>query len=260
MATKISWTDETWNPIVGCCKVSSGCENCYAEKLAARIAAGMGSASMRLTYQKVSKDGRWTGVVAFERDRLHQPQRWKKPRRIFVSSMGDLFHERVPFRWVDDVYNVARECPQHTFQWLTKRPSRMVDYANEKGRGTWLPNIWVGVTAENQKCADERIPKLLEIPAAVRFVSVEPMLDWVPITKYLKTGGISWVILGAESGPKRRPIPKDAVYNLVCNCKAYDVCVFVKQLHYKGKVIKPGDPNWPDWAVQQWPNTLMKGI
>lgn len=212
--TKIEWTDKTWNPIVGCSKVSAGCANCYAERMANRLAC-MG----QMSYNKVVLQGRpeWTGKTAFVESALEQPLHWKKPQLVFVCSMGDLFHESVPFEWIDKVFAVMALCRQHTFQVLTKRPERMKEYICEMSEnGKWdacsvdpetldwsmtqsgthefanyirrpfpLPNVWIGVTAENQEQADKRIPILLQIPAAKRFVSVEPMLSAVDLTGWV---------------------------------------------------------------------------
>lgn len=222
--TKIEWTEKTWNPVVGCSVISPGCTNCYAMKMARRLEL-MGNAREAATggdpgplehYRGTTRDSRggavWTGKVALAPDNiLTQPLRWKKPRTVFVNSMGDLFHEDVPYEWIDRVFAVMALCPQHTFQVLTKRADRMRDYAsrtNDQWHGNsdlfavrfnaamdwnrywiddiddmpWpLPNVWLGVSAENQEQANARIPDLLTTPAAVRFVSVEPMLGPVDL-------------------------------------------------------------------------------
>jgi protein gp37 len=302
--TKIEWTELTWNPIVGCSKVSAGCQNCYAEKMAGRL-ANMG----KVQYQQVvnKKTGRrqgylsrWNGKVAFYENAIEKPLHWKKPRMIFVCSMGDLFHKSVPFEWIDRVMAVIALCPQHTFQVLTKQEERMKEYFDTrkpnmdcgnvsvvrkylckfelKGHSVvhLLPNLWLGVTAENQEMADKRIPVLLETPAAKRFVSYEPALGPVYLKSYLREFyigltqeekqhalenahcglhriiGVDWVIVGAESGSNRRPCKHEWIDSVVEQCKAADVLVFVKQAHLNGKLIKPKDPNWP----KRWPQEM----
>ena len=201
--TGISWTDATWNPIVGCSVVSPGCTNCYAMRDAARIvrcSEGAGRASHYEGTIEPSKAGPvWTGKVALAPDHIvAKPLSWRRPRRIFVNSMGDLFHESVPDEWIDRVFAIMALAPQHQFQILTKRARRMREYlsgdalrrvaraANRirtvDGLIGWpLPNVWLGVTAEDQTRANERVPDLLETPAAVRFVSCEPMLGPVDL-------------------------------------------------------------------------------
>ena len=194
--TGISWTDATWNPIRGCSKVSAGCKNCYAEKVAARF-SGPGQ-----PYEGTVRDGRWNGQIRFVPEKLIEPLRWKRPRRIFVNSMSDLFHDGVPFEFIAAVFGVMAACPQHTFQVLTKRPERAVEFfawaqgnnhshpettclhysraytaAPANGVYRWpLPNVHIGVSVEDQETADARIPFLLQCPASVRFVSYEPAL------------------------------------------------------------------------------------
>lgn len=197
--SKIEWTDATWNPIVGCSVKSPGCANCYAMPMAARIER-MGTAPHYAGTTTASKAGPvYNGHVARAPESiLTKPLHWRKPRKIFVNSMGDLFHENVPDDWIARVFAVMALAPQHTFQVLTKRADRMRDYAELAHRcgehwlaglpdapaATWpLPNVWLGVSAEDQRRADERIPHLLATPAAVRFVSLEPLLGPVDLRK-----------------------------------------------------------------------------
>lgn len=239
----VEWIDATWNPVTGCSPVSEGCENCYAKRHAERFRGRFG----------YSEDEPFR--VTVHGDRLDQPLRWKKPRRILVCDMGDLFHEDVPEDTLDSVFDTMALACQHTFLVLTKRPQRMREYlstiTNRLGYGAFyllkgklLHNVWIGVTAENQRTADERIPILMSIPAAVRFVSVEPMLGpvnlrsidmrctrtsygetwskldglsgrkffqdhkgpWVSAGPTSSTSRIDWVICGGESGPGARPM------------------------------------------------------
>jgi protein gp37 len=203
--------------------------------------------------------------VTLHLDRLDEPLRWKKPRQIFVSSMGDLFHESVPFGFVEEVWR-RFTIKRHSFLVLTKRPQRMLDFYRYWRDGPdfefWADNLWLGVTAENQNRAGERIPILLNIPAAVRFVSVEPMLEpvdierWLPISQSYRRWRehrgdrdrwIDWFIIGCESGPNRRPMKLEWVVDLVRQCKATGVPVFVKQIEVNGRVSH--DP-------QEWPEEL----
>jgi len=225
MPTKIEWATETWNPITGCTPISEGCKNCYAKRMAQRLAGRFGYPA----------DDPFR--VTLHPDKLDQPLRWKKPRRVFVCSMGDLFHEDVLEEWIDQVYEVIANTPQHTFQILTKRPERMARYIRIMSAA--LPNVWLGVTAENQEQADKRIPVLLQIPAAVRFVSVEPMLEAVVIGDLLGDAyssmhggfapGIDWVICGAETGSGARPMDLDWARDLRDQCVSAEVPFFFKR-------------------------------
>lgn len=276
--SKIEWTDATWNPVTGCTKVSEGCRNCYAQAFAERFRGTPGH------YFENGFD------ITLRPEKLDQPIRWTRPRRIFVNSMSDLFHEQVPDDFIDKVFAVIALSPQHTFQILTKRPKRMMEYLNTPNRdeiigweahklyesiggnykyvsslvtrsGTisnvslqehpnaWpLPNVWLGVSVENQRAADERIPLLLQTPAAVRFLSCEPLLGPVLLTGVGKkcygcVAGVphrcrnilvDWVIVGGESGPGARPMHPDWVRSIRDQCVAAEVPFFFKQ--------------WGEWA------------
>lgn len=249
--TKIPWTDQTWNPIVGCSKISDGCKNCYAETMAARLSVMIGrigtggQTDAWSAYSSVVTDRRWNGSTALIASALSKPLLRKKPARFFVGSMGDLFHPSVPSEWIDQVMAVVSLCSRHIFQLLTKRPERMREYFERYYAGTPpLPNIWLGVTAENQAMADERIPALLQIPASKRYISVEPMLGPIEVPDDVLRN-LDWVIIGAESGPNRRQCSLEWVSRLgiLCNCAA--VPWFVKQIHdINGKLVK-SPANWP---------------
>lgn len=265
--SKIEWTEKTWNPVTGCSKVSQGCKRCYAERL----------------FPKVYPGRAFTDVQCHE-DRLEAPLHWKKPAMIFVNSMSDLFHEDVPFEFIDRVFAVMALTPRHTYQVLTKRPERMLEYLTSGRLKSdarvriyclatlkdpslnffWpLPNVWLGVSVEDQKSADERIPILQETPAVVRWVSYEPALGPVDFEKIKPNGwwvkcpmcdgsmsvrvpgggascprcfnhqgwipGIDWIVCGGESGPGARPMHPDWARSVRDQCVANDVPFFFKQ-------------------------------
>lgn len=275
--THIEWTDATWNPITGCSVVSKGCTNCYAMQLAG---TRLKHHESRKGLTGMTKAGPvWNGQVRFNYQWLDQPMRWKKPRMIFVCAHGDLFHENVPHQWIDRVFAVMALCPQHTFQVLSKRPERMREYLqkwyvrdsiidraammsrNGDSEFSWLKqqpwpltNVWLGVSVEDQATANERIPLLLDTPAAVRWISAEPLLGPIDLNDlevepfltasafgghhddcfYEFDNGIDWVVVGGESGPKARPMHPDWVRDLRDQCKAASVPFFFKQ--------------WGEWA------------
>ncbi len=289
--THIEWTEATWNPITGCSLASPGCTNCYAMQLAGtRLAHHESRAGLT---RQVNGNHVWTGEVRFNQQWLDQPLRWTKPRMIFVCAHGDLFHESVPDAWIDRIFAVMALCPQHTFQVLTKRSARMRDYFRENtgwrariaellnelkpsplwngnvyqgwqnlhGRPDGLSNVWLGVSVEDQQRADERIPDLLATPAAVRWISAEPLLGPVnlrrlritpvdhtivdalegyTIVRAFERGQdlrkIDWVVVGGESGAKARPMHPDWARSLRDQCAAAGVPFFFKQ--------------WGEW----WPN------
>lgn len=321
--TGISWTDATWNPIRGCSRVSEGCRNCYAENVAARFSRpgqpyeGLAVNRLVQSMHGLKTEPRWTGEVRFVPEQLDQPLRWKRPRRIFVNSMSDLFHEKLTDEQIDQVFAVMALAPQHTFQVLTKRPDRMGDYITNhvasKRSDVWvwngpvtedgknganmrfpLPNVWLGVSVENQQTADERIPLLLQTPAAVRFVSAEPLLGPVNFDRigtwrseplsaldeqvgYVERPRLDWVIVGGESGPGARLCDVAWIHSIVEQCRDAGVACFVKQLGAKPllgatdsleRIVRDGNPHlrsrkgddpaeWPqDLRVQRSPHTV----
>lgn len=292
--TKIEWTDRTWNPVTGCTKVSPGCDHCYAEGIARRFAGGPAFPNgFDVTL-------RWPQVT--------DPMRWRKPARVFVNSMSDLFHDDVPDDFIARVFAVMAATPQHTYQVLTKRHGRMRsllssgrfaddvqeevfssldlndDAIDQVQRREWPSgNVWLGVSVEDQKRADLRIPALLDTPAAVRFLSCEPLLgpvdlhwcdgvdaiaqDWYGTPGGAGTGAphplVDWVIIGGESGPGARPMGLDWAGRIVQNCADAGVPVFVKQLgtmwdREHGRRGKGGDmAAWPeDLRVREFPQTV----
>lgn len=268
----IAWCTKTWNPIRGCSEVSPGCKNCYARTMGARFAGpGMPYEGLiELRRKPGSKRyAEWTGKVRFVRERLADPLRWKKPERIFVNSMSDLFHKALPFERIADVFDVMRQASQHTFLVLTKRPERakaFFDWVGNPNMVVWhrwpLPNVQIGVSVEDQKTAEQRIPWLFEVPAAVRWVSLEPQLGDVDFTALdvLRQGPVEkmhphdpivrvnaltghvrgpdemleakldWIVVGGESGPGARPFDIAWARSTVEQCRAANVPVFVKQL------------------------------
>jgi protein gp37 len=240
--TSIEWTNATWNPVTGCTKVSAGCKHCYAERVFPRV---------------YGKERKFTDVVCHE-DRLQQPLHWKKPRRIFVNSMSDLFHEDVPNDFLNRLFsNVMEMAERHTFQILTKRAGRMKEYLSWRWGEGRIPmrNIWIGVSVEDQKTADERIPLLLQTPAAVRFISYEPALAPINLAAVPAPGcyldgfpdGLHWVIAGSESGPQARDYDTEWFANVARQCEQANVPFFMKQLTMKGRTI----------PFEQWPGYLQ---
>ena len=232
--TKIEWADKTWNPVTGCTPISEGCENCYAARAAHRLAHIEGSGYGNGVD---SPNPRGAFDVELRRERFCQPMSWRKPRRVFVCSMGDLFHPDVEFEWIRDIWQAASFAPQHTYMILTKRPARMLKFTKWlKVHGArWLDSMWLGVTVENQTRADERIPILLQTPAAVRFVSVEPMLGPVDFRKVPGFNRVGldlsrwWVICGGETGPGARPMRPEWAMSLQDQCQVAGVPFFFKQ-------------------------------
>ena len=303
MATHISWADEVWNPSIGCTRVSDGCDHCYAfalhdQRHIAWKRGRMPDAPAQY-HQPFSK-------VQLLPDRLDAPLHWRKPRRVFVNSMSDLFHEQVSDAFIDRVFAVMALTPQHTYQVLTKRPARMQAYLldeeihrlgsnrvsdaafsfplwpdiSETGflqTGNWpLPNVWLGVSVENQRWAS-RIVDLLATPAAKHFVSLEPLLSGIDLAPWLwvdcpsecvswshqlagrraRRGELDWVIVGGESGAQRRPMKLEWLTDIVAQCKAAGVPVFVKQ----SSALRPGQQGAiPDnvWALKQFPDQVVR--
>ncbi len=206
----IEWTEATWNPVTGCSKISPGCKHCYSERMAKRLQA-MGQERYRNAFR-----------VTLQEDLVDLPLRWKKPRVIFVNSMSDLFHIDVPDDFIIRCFNTMQQATQHTFQVLTKRPERVVELA---GSLPWPSNVWMGTSIENHEYT-WRSQELARVPAAIRFLSVEPLLGPIP---RLPLNRINWVIVGGESGPGARPMEEDWVLQIRDRCQRYDVPFFFKQ-------------------------------
>jgi len=246
-ATRIEWTEHTWNPIIGCRRRSPGCENCYAERMAARLAAMPGPVGA-LYRHVVNAHGRWTGRQIFLPEVMSKVTRSQKPRMIFAGSMSDWFVD-IRIVAVFACMNHIRWCSQHTFQLLTKRPA---DAAKFQGRfffDGFPPNLWLGTSVENN-ATYYRIERLREVNAAVRFVSFEPMLE--PIRVPVDLVGMDWVIIGCETGPGRRPMDLAWAEELAASAKQQGIPVFVKGLNIDGRVVKdPAHPQWPVWVVRR---------
>ncbi|QNN22647.1 phage Gp37/Gp68 family protein [Planctomycetales bacterium ZRK34] len=226
----IEWTDTTWNPVVGCTKVSAGCKHCYAERMAKRLSHVAeaaekrgGSAGRTHHYLKVINNrGRWNGKVGLVDEAVEDPYRWKSPRMVFVNSMSDLFHEDVPLDFIQRVFRSMNDNPQHTFQILTKRPHLAAQFASQLN---WTPNIWMGTSVENA-LVRHRIADLRKINAHIRFLSLEPLLGPLP---RLNLRGIHWAIVGGESGPGARPMDPTWVRQLRDRCRNNNIAFFFKQ-------------------------------
>ncbi len=223
--SRIEWTDATWNPTTGCNKVSAGCKNCYAERMAERLQNMDGSGRYRNGFTLTMHDDERTMSI---------PERWKKPKLIFVNSMSDLFHERVTDRFILDVFDVMSRCPQHIFQVLTKRPRRLSDFALQHGRHNFPTNLWLGTSIESSDVALERLDLLAEIghltDVAVRFVSFEPLLGPISLRHSLDVWGVNWAIVGGESGPRARPMLPDWARSVRATCRRTPTCLKVFEL------------------------------
>lgn len=258
-STKIEWCTTTWNPVTGCSKVSEGCRNCYAEALSLRF----GRSRKPWTHPFAAEN------IVLHPERLDQPYRWRDQRIVFVNSMSDLFHELVPFEFIDRVFDVMEATPRHAFQVLTKRPKQMLawfewrnqSHASASGRAYESPaNVWLGVSVEDMRAAHWRIPELMAVPSRVRFLSCEPLLGPLDLRIWLDPntarcrrcsdepadaacdcschtrGGVNWVIVGGESGPRHRPMDGDWAREVRDRCVAAGVPFFFKQwggLHSK---------------------------
>lgn len=208
--SKIEWTGSTWNPVTGCDRVSAGCKNCYAERMAKRLQA-MGVNKYRNGFD-----------VTLHPEVLEEPLKWKKPRMVFVNSMSDLFHKEIPFEYIEQIFSVMNRAEQHIFQILTKRPKRLVQLSK---KFNWTENIWMGVTVENDKYVS-RIDDLRKTNAFIKWLSLEPLLG--PIEN-IQLKNIDWVVVGGESGPGARPIKEEWILDIKKQCKAQNSAFFFKQ-------------------------------
>lgn len=219
----IEWTDATWNPVSGCKILSAGCTNCYAMRMAARLQA-MGHPSYEGVVRTSGGRPKWTGRLHFNEGSLAAPLKWRKPRRIFVNSMSDLFQDGVDRAFLERVWATMAHAKQHTFQILTKRPENMAAFLMD-GSVPVLQNVWLGTSVESADVSS-RISYLRKTPAAVRFISFEPLIADVG---RLNLKGIHWAIIGGESGPKARPMAEEWVDNISVQCRTQKVAFFFKQ-------------------------------
>lgn len=250
--TKIPWTNVSWNPVVGCTKIAAGCKNCYAEIMAKRLYwMGMASPWKNPEYMKF-EDGWKNGHVELCEHRLEQPLHWRKPRKIFVCSMGDLFHEKVPYSFQVKVFQTMECAEQHIFQVLTKRPERMLEFVEkaykESPEKPYLDNIWLGTSISTQADLEKVEEIMWQIPAVVRFLSLEPLLEAIH-----DVPPFEWIIVGCESGPKARLCNIADIRSVIAQSKALNVPVFVKQVPINGKCSKKPE-EWPeDLRIQEYP-------
>ncbi|MYB93692.1 phage Gp37/Gp68 family protein [Candidatus Poribacteria bacterium] len=226
MQSKIEWTESTWNPVRGCTRVSEGCRFCYAERIAARF-SGKGMAYEGLA-ENTKAGPRWTQKVILVPELLNAPLKWKKPRRIFVNSMSDLFHEKVKLFDIQKVFAVMGKADRHQFQVLTKRAERLLEFNSKL---PWPSNVWMGVSVEDKHVTD-RIDALRQTDAHIKFLSLEPLLGALP---NLELDGIDWVIVGGESGPGAREMKEKWVIDIREQCADADVAFFFKQWGGKRK-------------------------
>ena len=250
-ATGIQWTDATWNPIRGCSRVSEGCRNCYAEGVARRF-SGPGQPYEGL----VNAQGRWNGTVRFIEGHLDQPRRWTRPRRIFVNSMSDLFHEALTDEQIDRIFEVMEATPRHNFQVLTKRAKRMARYVAERygiDSDDRVPgHIWLGVSAEDQAAWSFRVPQLLTF-RGVRWVSVEPQTGRIAADADTLSC-LDWIVVGGESGPGARPFDPAWAREFVAEGAVARTPIFVKQLGRQPVGLRLSDPKGGD--MSEWPEDL----
>lgn len=220
--TSIEWTDATWNPVAGCTILTSGCTNCYAMRMAARLEA-MGTDKYVGTTRKSGGRAKWTGVIRLDHGALQTPFAWKAPRRVFVNSMSDLFHEDVPVEFIRDVWSTMERTRWHTYQILTKRPERMADVL--ANGFPVLDNVWLGTSVEDARVV-RRLDDLRRTPAAIRFVSFEPLIGSVAGAEL---HDIHWAIVGGESGPSARPMDSVWVDEIEAACRRVGAAFFFKQ-------------------------------
>lgn len=244
--SQIEWTDETWNPVRGCSRISEGCRFCYAERMAARFSKE-GQPYEGLS-ENTSAGPRWTRKIKLVEEALDKPLRWKKPRVVFVNSMGDLFHEDIPLDFIQRVFDVMNKASIHTFQVLTKRSQRLKELSSQLN---WGQNIWMGVSVEDEKVSS-RIDDLRECGANIKFLSLEPLIG--PLAN-MNLQGVDWVIAGGESGPGCRPIKKEWVTDIRDQCLDNSIAFFFKQW---GGVQKKKNGRLLDG--QTWDQMPTKGI
>jgi protein gp37 len=227
--TSIEWTDATWNPVAGCAVLTAGCTNCYAMRMAARLEL-MGVEKYQGLTRKSGGRSVWTGKIRLDEKSIDTPKTWTKPRKVFVNSMSDLFHPAVPNSFILRVWRVMKETPRHTYQILTKRPEHMADVLSD-ARFEVLPNVWLGTSVEDERVL-KRLDALRTVPAAIRFVSFEPLIGSVAAGDLT---GIGWAIVGGESGPRSREMNPEWVDEIETLCSRSGTAFFFKQWGGKNK-------------------------
>ena len=254
--SKIEWTEATWNPLRGCSRVSEGCRFCYAERVAERWSGPKQPYEGLVIPSKTGGHPRWSGEIMLVEHMLNEPRKWRQGKLIFVNSMSDLFHEKVPFDYIERIFNVMRETPQHTYQILTKRAGRLL---KRNAFIDWPDNVWMGVSVEDDKVVD-RIAQLQRTDAKVKFLSLEPLIG--PIDRitgdfdYGLLKGIDWAIIGGESGTQARIMEPEWVLDLVDQCRAAGVPVFVKQMG-TAWAKREGSKNWKGDDFSEFPEALQ---
>ena len=227
--TSIEWTDATWNPVAGCTVLTAGCTNCYAMRMAARLEA-MGTEKYRGLTRKSGGRAVWTGKIRVDEKSLDVPRAWSKPRKVFVNSMSDLFHDDVPIEFIARVWDVMKDTPRHTYQILTKRPERMAEVL-AKPPFKILSNVWLGASVEDDRVL-YRLDAIRRVPAAIRFVSLEPLIGSVAQGDLTS---IDWAIVGGESGPRAREMKPEWVDEIEAMCRRSGTAFFFKQWGGKNK-------------------------
>ena len=247
--SKIEWTEATWNPLRGCTRVSEGCRFCYAERVAERWAGPNQPYEGLVIPSKKGGHPRWSGEIMLVEHMLNEPRKWKEGKLIFVNSMSDLFHEKVPLDYIERIFEVMQDTPRHRYQILTKRAARMAELAPKL---YWPSNIWMGVSIEDLRVID-RADALREVPATIRFLSLEPLIGPIPD---LNLEGIDWVIIGGESGKQARIMEPEWAVDLLNQCRHANVPCFVKQM---GTVWakRRGSKNWKGDNFDEFPAALQ---
>lgn len=250
-SSKIEWTEATWNPLRGCTRVSEGCRFCYAERVAERW-SGPNQPYEGLVIPSKQKGGhpRWSGEVMLVESKIDEPRKWKEGKLVFVNSMSDLFHEKVPFDYIERIFDVMRETPQHRYQILTKRSGRLL---KRNAFIDWPDNVWMGVSVENALVAGDRVARLVRTDAKLKFLSLEPLIGPIPD---LDLTGIDWVIVGGESGDKVRIMEPSWAVDLLNQCRSANVPCFVKQMGTQW-AKRQGSKSWKGEDFGEFPEALQ---
>ena len=247
--SKIEWTEATWNPLRGCTRVSEGCRFCYAERVAERWSGPKQPYEGLVIPSKTGGHPRWSGEIRLVEHMLNEPYKWKQGKLIFVNSMSDLFHEKVPLDYILRVFEVMQNTPQHRYQILTKRAERLAELASQID---WPPNVWMGVSIEDSRVID-RADALREVPAAIRFLSLEPLIGPIPD---LNLAGLDWAIIGGESGNQARIMEPEWAIDLLNQCRSANVPCFIKQMGTQW-ARRHGSKGWKGDNFSEFPEVLQ---